>query len=37
MMDDLADDIFVRGDAEPMLGLLDELAGLLRARVKRRR
>ncbi len=37
VMDDLADDIFARGDAEPMLGLLDELAGLLRARVKRRR
>jgi hypothetical protein len=36
-MDDLADEIAVRGDAEAMLGLFDELAQLLRARVKRKR
>lgn len=37
VMDDLADEIVVRGDAEATLGLLDELATLLRVRVKRRR
>lgn len=37
VMDDLADEIAVRGDAEAMLGLFDELAQLLRARVKRKR
>lgn len=36
VMDDLADEIFVRGDAEPMLTLLEELAKLLRMRVKRK-
>jgi hypothetical protein len=37
VMDDLADEIFVRGDAEPMMALLEELAQLLRMRVKRKR
>lgn len=37
VMDDLADEIFVRGDAEATLALLDELGNLLRVRVKRRR
>jgi len=37
VMDDLADELVVRGDAEATLTLLDELASLLRARVKRRR
>ncbi|MBM3120979.1 MAG: hypothetical protein FJZ97_02175 [Chloroflexi bacterium] len=37
VMDDLADELVVRGDAEAMLGLLEELAQLLRVRVKRKR
>jgi hypothetical protein len=37
VMDKLADEIVVRGDAEATLTLLDELATLLRVRVKRRR
>ena len=37
VMDDLADELVVRGDAEATLTLLDELATLLRVRVKRRR
>ena len=37
VMDDLADELVVRGDAEAMVNLLDELATLLRVRLKRRR